>query len=99
MELVKPSNIASPKRKPRMRVDKSAALLSLISRVLKKRYSPAKLDELIDQLTPRDQAMFICHYIKPPQTEKAKDELEKLDDESLQRLVNKYMEQSKQAYR
>jgi hypothetical protein len=94
MEAVRAELIVPRKRKPRMRVDKSAALLSLISRVLKHRYTPAKLDELIDQLTPRDQAMFICHYIKPVQP---KDELESLDDHSLQRLADLLRNESKQA--
>jgi hypothetical protein len=82
-----------------MHQDKSARLLSLMTRVLKNMYTPARLEELIEELNPRDQAMLFMHYVRPPQPEKPKDELERLDDESLEKLANKVTEQARRAYR
>lgn len=78
-----------------MHIDKSAKLLSLIQRTLKNMYGPARLQELIEDLSSRDQAMFIINFIKPAPV---KDEFERLDDESLQRLADMMTERSKRAY-
>lgn len=87
MEVVKTSHIATPKRKPRIRVDKSAALLSLMTRTLKNMYTPTRLQELIEDLNSRDKAMLFMHYVRPPQPDKARDEFDKLTDEQLEKLA------------
>jgi hypothetical protein len=74
-------------------------LLSVILRALRNEVTPTKLAKLYNQLTPRDQAMFIINFVKPLPPEKPKDALESLDDESLQKLRDMMLNVPKTAYK
>lgn len=97
MEIVKGKNISSSYHKPRSRQTKSAAVQSLFTRVMRNRYTEDRLNDLLDHVSKRDELIFtgmMASYMftKP---EKPKDILDKLDDESLQRLADMLRSESK----
>jgi hypothetical protein len=97
MEVVKSPTIPVRKRKPKQHIDKSAKLLSLISRVLKNMYGPARLQELIEDLSARDKAMFLMHYIQPAKQKPTTEPYENLPDEQLEKLATMLSNKAREA--
>jgi hypothetical protein len=85
MGAIKPfrTTTIATKRTVERRRDKSAMLLSVILRALRNEVTPAKLAKLYTALKPRDQAMFIINFVKPPPPEKPKDIFDDLSPQQL----------------
>jgi hypothetical protein len=68
-----------------------------VARVLKKRFSANRLDELLDELSPRDQAMFFTAlsqylFVKPIQP---RDPLDRLAPEQVDELYERLLKAAK----
>lgn len=97
MEVVKSYNTRG-KGRPRGKVDINKVMLKRIHKVNQNRFTVDEINKMLDKVGDRERLEWVKLYHKPAQPERARDEFERLDDETLNKLAELVTEKARRAH-